>query len=215
MSPVWGQEPAGRPAPGSSWLPVRLLALVGLLFLFALAAGVAPPGATAQNQNGSGAQSNAQAPPLGADAAGADAAETPPGVEAQTSLPDLEDEVNCVVCGVTLDRATEAPQALQQRDLIRALIAQGLTKDEIKERLVAEYGVDVLATPSTSGFDLFAWLVPGVVVVVALIGVLIGLRRWRSAGNGGDDSDEGGGSTPVLAEADRRRLDSDIERYGI
>ena len=76
--------------------------------------------------------------------------------EPQTSLPDIEDEVMCIVCGVPLELATEAPQANQERDFIRELIAQGLTKDEIKDRLVAEFGSEVLATPDNSGFDLAA-----------------------------------------------------------
>ena len=67
----------------------------------------------------------------------------------------------CPVCGVTLELATESPQAIQERDFIRKLIAQGLTKDEIKDRLVAEFGPEVLAEPGDSGFDLAAWLVPG------------------------------------------------------
>ena len=80
--------------------------------------------------------------------------------EPQTSLPDIEDEVMCTICGTTLGLATEAPQAEQERDLIRELIADGLTKDEIKAELVAEYGPEVLATPDDEGFDLAAWIVP-------------------------------------------------------
>src|SRR5215207_7065081 len=49
----------------------------------------------------------------------------------QTSLPDVEDEVMCTICGVTLELATDAPQALREREYIRTLIARGLTKDEI------------------------------------------------------------------------------------
>jgi cytochrome c-type biogenesis protein CcmH len=60
--------------------------------------------------------------------------------EPRASLPDIEDEVMCPVCGVTLELATESPQANQEREFIRTLIAQGLTKDEIKDRLVAEFG---------------------------------------------------------------------------
>ena len=94
--------------------------------------------------------------------------------EPQTSLPDIEDEVMCIVCGVPLELATEAPQANQERDFIRELIAQGLTKDEIKDRLVAEFGSEVLATPDNSGFDLAAWLVPGAAILAALAASLSG-----------------------------------------
>ena len=42
----------------------------------------------------------------------------------------------------------------------------GLTKEEIKDRLVEEFGPEVLATPDTKGFDLAAWIVPGLAIVL-------------------------------------------------
>jgi cytochrome c-type biogenesis protein CcmH len=129
--------------------------------------------------------------------------------EPQASLTDIEDEVMCVVCGVPLELATESPQAIQERNLIRHLIAQGLTKDEIKDRLVAEYGDEVLATPSDSGFDLAAWLVPGAAIVVAAVAIAIGLRRWRRRGDGGS----GEPPEPAVTDAESKRIDEDLARY--
>ncbi len=128
----------------------------------------------------------------------------------QTTLPDVEDEVMCPVCGTTLELATENKQANDQRDFIRGLIAQGLTKDEIKDRLVAEFGEEVLATPGTEGFDLAAWLVPGGAVLVAGGAIFVGLRRWRSA-----DAEAHSAAGPGSAEDadDGRRLDADLKRY--
>jgi cytochrome c-type biogenesis protein CcmH len=131
------------------------------------------------------------------------------GAAPQASLPDIEDEVMCIVCGVPLELATESPQAIQERNLIRRLIAQGLTKDQIKDRLVAEYGPNVLATPSDSGIDLAAWLVPGAAIILAAIAIAIGLRRWRR--RGGDGSAPGGDGT--LSDAEAERLDEDLARY--
>ena len=129
--------------------------------------------------------------------------------EPRASLPDIEDEVMCIVCGVPLELATEAPQAIQERDFIRKLIAQGLTKDEIKDRMVAEYGEEVLSIPSDSGFDLAAWLVPGIAIVVAGGAIFVGLRRWRRAG---EPPDEGGAAKPPDGP-DSERLDADLARY--
>ena len=138
--------------------------------------------------------------------------------EPQTSLPDIEDEVMCIVCGVPLELATEAPQANQERDFIRELIAQGLTKEEIKDRLVAEFGSEVLATPDNSGFDLAAWLVPGAAILAALWAIVVGLRRWRKAGagEGGGGSGSGGSAEPpaeAIDDEDSKRLDADLARY--
>ena len=76
------------------------------------------------------------------------------------SLPDIEDEVMCPICGTMLE-LSEAPQAERERAFIRRLIAEGQSKDEIKDELVAEYGPEVLAVPDTEGFDLVAWILPG------------------------------------------------------
>lgn len=134
--------------------------------------------------------------------------------EPQTSLPDIEDEVMCIVCGVPLEHAPEAPQANQERDLIRQLIAAGLTKEEIKDHLVAEYGEEVLATPGDSGFDLVAWVVPGAAIVVAGGAIFVAVRRWRRAGT----TPNGGGSAvpePVPSNEETKRLDADLARYDL
>ena len=130
--------------------------------------------------------------------------------EPQTTLPDVEDEVMCPVCGTTLELASDARQAIDERELIRDLIAQGLTKEEIKDELVSEFGEEVLATPSTEGFDLAAWIVPGVAVVAGGAVAFVGLRRWRGAAVADSETD-----APQSGEtdADRDRLDEDLRRY--
>jgi cytochrome c-type biogenesis protein CcmH len=131
-----------------------------------------------------------------------------PGTPARASLPDLEDEVMCPICGTTL-QLSNSPQAERERALIRTLIAKGRTKQQIKDDLVAEYGDDVLAVPDKSGFDLTAWVLPIVVLLVALVGIAFALRRWRRAAR----------RSPPTAEPPRgkeaERLDADLARYDL
>jgi cytochrome c-type biogenesis protein CcmH len=131
----------------------------------------------------------------------------------RASFNDLEDEVMCDVCNVPLNIA-EAPRAEQQRREIKQLIAQGLTKDQIKSELVRRYGPAILATPEDHGFSLAAWLVPIAVVLALLAGLAVMLPRWRRRRppSGGDGS--GGGDEPELSAADARRLDEDLARFG-
>ena len=96
--------------------------------------------------------------------------------EPRASLPDVEDEVMCTICG-TLLAESDSPQAERERALIRRLIAQGKDKEQIEDALVAQYGERVLATPSGHGFDLFAWIVPALAIVLAAAAVGYGLRR--------------------------------------
>lgn len=126
----------------------------------------------------------------------------------KTSLADIEDEVMCPVCGTSLELASEAPQAQRQRAEIERLVATCASKDEIKDRLVAELGEGVLALPDDSGFDLAAYVVPGLGILLAggAVGAAaIGWRRTR-----GDDRD-GAGEAPTGEAAER--LQKDLDRY--
>jgi cytochrome c-type biogenesis protein CcmH len=123
----------------------------------------------------------------------------------RTNLPDVEDEVMCTICG-TLLAESDSPQAERERALIRRLIDRGETKDQIKDALVAQYGSNVLATPSGHGFDLVAWVVPGVAIVVAAgaIGFFV-IRQLRRPTRRA--------APAALEPSDEARLDEDMARY--
>jgi cytochrome c-type biogenesis protein CcmH len=115
----------------------------------------------------------------------------------------------CPICGTLLE-LSDSPQAERERALIRRLIAAGQTKEEIKDRLVAEYGPAVLATPDDSGFDLAAWVVPIVAFVAAGTALALGVGRWRRRPPP-DPAPEV--EEPRGEEAER--LESDIARYDL
>jgi cytochrome c-type biogenesis protein CcmH len=125
----------------------------------------------------------------------------------QANLPDIEDEVMCTICG-TLLAESQSPQADRERVLIRRLIAEGRDKQQIKDALVQQYGEEVLATPGTSGFDLFAWLVPGVGLLAFAVGVGFAVVRMTRRSNSSTEQRE----TPELDPADARRLDAELAR---
>jgi cytochrome c-type biogenesis protein CcmH/NrfF len=129
--------------------------------------------------------------------------------EPRTSLSDLEDEVMCTICGTTLQLAN-APQAQQERELINELIAEGRTKEEIKDALVEEYGPEVLAVPSSEGFDLAAWIVPVVGILAGLVAIALAARRWRTSRPAGPAA---AGDAPAIAPADEERLREELRRY--
>jgi cytochrome c-type biogenesis protein CcmH len=133
-------------------------------------------------------------------------------VQPKTTLPDVEDEVMCPICGTALNLSS-SPQADRERAFIRRQIAAGKTKDQIEDELVAQYGTRVLAEPPKSGFDLTAWLVPGAAILIAALAIALGLRRWRRAARGGGGSPPAGG--PPLDPADAERLDADLARYDL
>ena len=125
----------------------------------------------------------------------------------RTTLGDIEDEVMCPVCGTPLSVATDAPQAQRERELIERLIARCRSKDEIKDALAAQFGRRVLATPGDSGFDLAAYVIPALVLLLGAAAVALAVRRWRGT--------RGPRPPRRASKASARRLDADIERYDL
>jgi len=128
----------------------------------------------------------------------------------QTSLADIEDEVMCPICGTLLE-LSEAPQAQRQKAFIAGLIAEGRTKAEIKDALVAEYGPAVLAQPEGSGFNLSAYLVPVIAFVVAIVALALGVARWRRESRSAETASPEAGPS----DEDAERLEADLAKYDL
>lgn len=135
----------------------------------------------------------------------------------KADLIDIEDEVMCVTCKIPLNIA-EGAQPDSQRELIRELIAQGATKQEIKDELVAQYGPQVLALPEDDGFGLTAYVIPLLLGALVVGGLALLVPRWRrrpAAGMSSAAGDAGAeaNATRDLSAADAERLDADLARY--
>ncbi len=126
--------------------------------------------------------------------------------EERPTLAELESEVMCPTCRTTLDQSS-APIAERMRQFIRARIAAGDTKSEIKRKLVAQFGDQVLASPPASGFNLLVWVLPPAGAVVAGLTLAVLARRW-SRGRGESPGPEG---EPIDAELERR-VEEALER---
>jgi cytochrome c-type biogenesis protein CcmH/NrfF len=126
----------------------------------------------------------------------------------RASLPEIEKQVMCPICGTLLELSS-SPQADRERALIRSLIAHGKTSQQIKDELVAEYGPAVLATPRASGFNLTAWVLPIVGLVLAILGIGIAMWRWR--GRARDDARD----QPAPRGEEAERLEADLARYDL
>jgi cytochrome c-type biogenesis protein CcmH len=121
------------------------------------------------------------------------------------TLADLEDEVMCPVCNTTLDQSS-SPAARQIKDFIAQRIEAGDSKSEIKDKLVADYGPQILAAPPKEGFDLLAWLLP----IGGLLGgaLVLGLLAWRWSRRR-----EPATAAEQLDPALERRLDQELARF--
>jgi cytochrome c-type biogenesis protein CcmH len=64
---------------------------------------------------------------------------------------------------------------------IRKMLGAGKSEREILDYYVSVYGERILASPAARGFNLLAWLLPGIFFVGCAIFVIILLRRWTGS----------------------------------
>jgi cytochrome c-type biogenesis protein CcmH len=125
--------------------------------------------------------------------------------ESQPTLAEIESEVVCPTCHTTLDQSS-SPVALRMRTFIRARIAAGDTKSEIKRRLVEDFGEQVLASPPKRGFNLLAWVLPPVLAVAAAALLAVLAVRWSRR------RDAPARAAPAADPALERRIDDELAR---
>ena len=144
-------------------------------------------------------------------ASGAQAATTSRGAAPRASYLEVVNDVMCVVCHEPLSVA-QSPEAFQERDYIRQLIAQGKTRTEIENDLVAQYGPAVLARPPAHGVNLLVYIIPPVVLVLGIAIIAVFIPRWRRRARQAAPG-EPAPATAELDAADSKRLDEDLGRF--
>ncbi len=65
------------------------------------------------------------------------------------------------------------------RDELMAGLSRGDSDDLILQNFVQKYGPTVLAAPTTKGFNEVAWIMPFAVLLLALLGTFLLVRRWK------------------------------------
>jgi cytochrome c-type biogenesis protein CcmH len=128
----------------------------------------------------------------------------------RASLTQLESQLMCTACREPLAVA-QSPEADQERDYIRTLIAQGLTTKQIEQNLVAQYGVGVLGKPPAHGFNLSIYILPPAILIVGIAIIAVTLPRWRRRTRAATlDPDQ---SLPPLDPLDQERLDKELSQF--
>ena len=113
----------------------------------------------------------------------------PARAEAGPASPDLEErvrevasELRCVVCQNLSVADSPSDLAKEMRNLVRELLQQGKTPEEIQAYFVSRYGDFVLLSPPKRGFNLLVWGLPFVALLVGAGGVYLVARRWTKQG---------------------------------
>jgi len=107
-----------------------------------------------------------------------------------SSSPDLEDrvrevasELRCVVCQNLSVADSPSDLAKEMRNLVRELLQQGKTPEEIMAYFQSRYGDFVLLEPPKRGFNLLVWGLPFAALLAGACGVYLVAKRWTVRGH--------------------------------
>jgi cytochrome c-type biogenesis protein CcmH/NrfF len=132
------------------------------------------------------------------------AAQTPPASgEAMTVHPEAKAAIDGLwspYCPGMMLATCTSPGGAMLRDSAQSWALQGLSRDSIIERVVAEYGDEYRAEPRAAGTGLLAWVIPPVLFLLGLGAVAAVLARRRR-----------GAAAPTLPRAERTALPAQDE----
>jgi cytochrome c-type biogenesis protein CcmH len=96
---------------------------------------------------------------------------------------EIASELFCPVCeNVPLD-VCDTEACRQWRSLIRQMLAEGKTKEEITVYFSETYGIRVLSEPPLTGFNWLVYIVPPVAFFLGTFFLFKAFRTWKKKGD--------------------------------
>ena len=98
------------------------------------------------------------------------------------TVKSLGDELICQCgCNQTVNECNhfECPSQAEMRKMAAQELAEGKDETTILQDFVLKYGVKVLASPPTKGFNLTVWVLPGFGLLLGLGLVILIVRHWH------------------------------------
>jgi cytochrome c-type biogenesis protein CcmH len=144
-----------------------------------------------------------------------------PARAAAASRQEIAEALTCQCgCGLTVANCNHpnCSFSVPMRERIDAMLARGMGRAEIISYFRKQYGEKILSAPTTQGFNLLAWTMPFVALMMGGGLVVLMMGRWRgrapaapgsrqsSGGSGAGDSEPSGKAAAALRERLEREL---------
>ncbi len=121
----------------------------------------------------------------------------------------IADQVMCLCgCVATLNHCPhhDCSTVAEMRPFIQKEIDSGKGESAILQDLADRYTVRVLAAPPTRGFNLTAWILPGLGLIVGLFVVVVIVKRWRQRPLPCAEERGAGGMDPSILDAVEKEM---------
>jgi cytochrome c-type biogenesis protein CcmH len=107
-----------------------------------------------------------------------------PARAATTTDQEVAEALTCQCgCGLTVANCNHpnCEFSVPTRHKIEAMLGRGMGRAEIIAYFRKQYGEKILSAPTTQGFNLLAWTMPFVALLLGAVLVVVVMGRWRSA----------------------------------
>ena len=107
---------------------------------------------------------------------------TPVNALAELTETEVSESLICYACPgepLNIDRCSGGNQ---MRDIIKKMLKEGRSKEDILDYFVAQFGDSILTTVPKKGFNLVAYTGPFIALLVGVPLAIILIRRWNTAG---------------------------------
>ncbi len=94
---------------------------------------------------------------------------------------EVATQLRCPTCNGETVADASTPVANQMRQVIREKLAAGESEQQVIADFRASYGDTILASPPPSGFALFIWIGPWVMLLAGIAVVALAGREWRTS----------------------------------
>ncbi len=121
---------------------------------------------------------------------------------------EIGKELQCPICQNLAVAYSPSPLAAQMREIIRAKLQAGETREQIIQYFVDRYGEGILWNPPQTGWNLIAWRVPILALVLGAVGLFVLLRNWTRPR---DELKSSPLDAPAVDEYDAR-LEAELEQ---
>jgi cytochrome c-type biogenesis protein CcmH len=99
----------------------------------------------------------------------------------EKSAREIFREIRCLVCEGQSISDSNALVAKDLREIIRELVKQGKTKEEVEGYLSKRYGEYILFKPNFNKKNLIIWLAPIFSFIIGTISIVIIFRKKKNA----------------------------------
>jgi cytochrome c-type biogenesis protein CcmH len=115
-------------------------------------------------------------------------------------------------CGQILAECNHVGCTYSSRQLaeVREMVLRGDNDAAIKDAMVQKYGTTVLAAPTTSGFNIVAWIMPFAIFALALAGVVLVVRAWKRRNPPPPPGPPSAGSDPLDTYRELARKETEL-----